>query len=114
MAQFKYGFKHVDSKGEKDIPLPAENGPLSQVILSVIIKEANKAVSDSIQQITFSGIAMHVRTYNYCMVYSTYTYGIACIKQPYFMHTCSIKSFTFFTLVHTRICTVLLAFVPCV
>ena len=49
MALLKY-FKRVDSKGSKTIPLPAENGPLSQVIPPVIIKEANKSVSDVIKQ----------------------------------------------------------------
>ena len=49
MALFKY-LKHVDSKGEKDIQLPAENSPLSQMILPLIIKEANKAVSNATKE----------------------------------------------------------------
>ena len=48
-ALFKY-LKRVDSKGDKDIRLPVENGPLSQVISPLIIKEANKAVSDAIKE----------------------------------------------------------------
>ena len=49
MALFKY-LKRINSKGDKKIQLPAENGLLSQVILPLIIKEANKAVSDAIKE----------------------------------------------------------------
>ena len=48
MTLFKY-FKRVDSKGKESIPLPAENGSLSQVIPPVVIKEANDSVSDAVK-----------------------------------------------------------------
>ena len=47
MALFKY-FK-LKAKEEKDIHLPAENGPLSQVLPPIIIKEANQAVAKTIK-----------------------------------------------------------------
>ena len=47
MALFKY-FKH-EMKGEKNIHLPAENGPLSQVLPPIVIKEANQAVAKTIK-----------------------------------------------------------------
>jgi len=44
---FKY-FKH-ETKGESGIRLPAENGPISQVLPPLIIKKANKTVSNVIK-----------------------------------------------------------------
>ena len=44
MALFKY-FKH-EAKVEKGIHLPVENGPLSEVLAPIMIKEANQAVAD--------------------------------------------------------------------
>ena len=43
MALFKY-FKRVEKPGKESILLPAESGPLSQVIPPIVIKEANDSV----------------------------------------------------------------------
>ena len=48
MVLFKY-FKWADSKGKGSTRLPAENGPLSQVILPLVIKEANDSLSDAVK-----------------------------------------------------------------
>jgi len=47
MGLFKYIQR--EAKEEKDIHLPAENGPLFQVLPPIVIKEANQAVAETIK-----------------------------------------------------------------